>query len=277
MPNLLKGQDIMYADNLIFTQNGVYGWRNELFTGDTLDKVNITAFYDCKFMTDTTTKKYIEYVADLEIGDEYSKFYGHSLHIIDSLSSHQKFIDNYEKALRTVAKYYRKGYPMTFNDAIYIKFSDNSYKMSSRFVEIDYIHEGKVPEFKWTIHDSTKVIAGYRAQKATCTHNGFNYTAWFSMDIPISSGPWKFNGLPGLIISVKDSNEEYVYELRGLSTQQRDIIFPSYEYTRISEKRYAKLRRQAIENPGFLSTHALSREILTTIREHIIIMKYRLQ
>ena len=74
MPNLLKGQDIMYADNLIFTQNGVYGWRNELFTGDTLDKVNITAFYDCKFMTDTTTKKYIEYVADLEIGDKYSKF-----------------------------------------------------------------------------------------------------------------------------------------------------------------------------------------------------------
>lgn len=266
---------IMISGNIINTPNGTFSWRNELFSGDTLDKVIVTAYYDCRFMTDTTTKTYTKYLADLEIGNYYSKFYAHKLYIIDSLCSSKEFLEN-KNATWIIADYYHNEYPWTFNNVIYIKNLDQNYKMSSRFIEVDYIHSGDIPEFHWTIHDSTKVIAGYTAQKATCSHNGFNYTAWFAPEIPISAGPWKFRGLPGLIISVKDSNEEYVYELRGLNTQERYIILPKYDYVEISEKKYTELRRLAIESEGFSETHTLSRQTTTRFLEPQI-MKYRLQ
>jgi len=44
--------------------------------------------------------------------------------------------------------------------------------------------------------DDTLTVAGYVCQKATCLFRGRDYTAWFSNDIPISNGPWKFGGFP---------------------------------------------------------------------------------
>ena len=271
---IFQGGDLA-VDNAYHTSGGMYVWRGELFKGDTIDKALITVFYDCKFMTDTTTKQYVEYIADLEIGINYSKFYGHKLYVIDSLCSNQEFIDS-KKARQTIHKYYRNEYSWTFNDALYTRYADKSNMMSSRFIEIDYIYESNAPKFDWTIVDSTKIILGYNVQKAVCTHNGRDYEAWFSTEIPISSGPWKFYGLPGLIFSIKDTKEEYVYNIRGVSRQKRQRLFPQYDYIRISEEQYNELRVQAIEVPSFIETHSPSSMLYV---QHLkpIRMMYRLQ
>ncbi len=60
-------------------------------------------------------------------------------------------------------------------------------------------------------------MAGYTCQKATTRYEGRDYVAWFAPKIPISDGPYKFSGLPGLIVEIADTKEYYRFELTGLS------------------------------------------------------------
>lgn len=56
----------------------------------------------------------------------------------------------------------------------------------------------------------------YTCVKATAKFRGRTYEAWFASDIPIFNGPWKFGGLPGLILSLTDSKNEYHFECIGI-------------------------------------------------------------
>lgn len=69
---------------------------------------------------------------------------------------------------------------------------------------------------KWTVGTETQLILGHKCQKATCNWRGRNFVAWFASDIPVRLGPWKFNGLPGLILKVYDTENLYVYEAVSL-------------------------------------------------------------
>lgn len=60
---------------------------------------------------------------------------------------------------------------------------------------------------EWTITDETKTILGYTVRKATKTNNMDGTTfAWFTTDIPVEAGPFKYAGLPGLILEFYYSN-----------------------------------------------------------------------
>jgi GLPGLI family protein len=60
--------------------------------------------------------------------------------------------------------------------------------------------------FEWTIKDEFKTILGYKCQKASVNYRGRNYTAYFTLDLPFNTGPWKFDGLPGTILEVTEEN-----------------------------------------------------------------------
>ncbi len=66
---------------------------------------------------------------------------------------------------------------------------------------------------KWKITTDILTVNGFKCQKATTYFSGRYYEAWFSNEIPISDGPYKFSGLPGLIIKISDSKNHYVFEL----------------------------------------------------------------
>jgi GLPGLI family protein len=61
---------------------------------------------------------------------------------------------------------------------------------------------------KWKLLDETKKLNNFLCQKASCDFRGRTYTAWFTIDIPVSLGPWKLNGLPGLILEAYDSKNQ---------------------------------------------------------------------
>jgi GLPGLI family protein len=70
---------------------------------------------------------------------------------------------------------------------------------------------------KWTFEpDSVKSILGYTCYLARTTFRGRTWEAWFTYDIPATTGPWKFHGLPGAIVRVKDTRNHFLYELTGV-------------------------------------------------------------
>lgn len=68
----------------------------------------------------------------------------------------------------------------------------------------------------WEIATDTLAVLGYNCQKATTSFRGRNYTAWFAMDIPVSEGPWKLYGLPGMILKVEDIENIFSFTAIGL-------------------------------------------------------------
>ena len=77
-----------------------------------------------------------------------------------------------------------------------------------------FAYEQKL-DFKWKILPDTATISTYKTQKATTTFGGRTWTAWFTPDIPFQDGPYKFCGLPGLIVKLQDAEENYSWTLAG--------------------------------------------------------------
>lgn len=63
--------------------------------------------------------------------------------------------------------------------------------------------------WNWELHQETKQIGNFSCQKATIKFRGRNYIAWFTNDIPVPFGPWKFQGLSGLILEVYDTDKVF--------------------------------------------------------------------
>lgn len=91
---------------------------------------------------------------------------------------------------------------------------------------------------------------------------GREYTAWFTMDIPINGGPWKLYGLPGLILKVEDSEGILNIEAFGLMTdvEKKEITLPNDKkiikcddyraLQKVKRERYKKVSYAFIENGG---------------------------
>ncbi|KQM62978.1 GLPGLI family protein [Chryseobacterium sp. Leaf201] len=75
-----------------------------------------------------------------------------------------------------------------------------------------YMYEEDRP-INWKISSETRKIGEYKVQKAETDFGGRTWTAWFTTDLPYPDGPYKFNGLPGLIVKVEDDKGEYSFDL----------------------------------------------------------------
>lgn len=80
----------------------------------------------------------------------------------------------------------------------------------------DWVEES-TPNFNWITMNETKTINNLLCNKATCTFRGRNYTAWYSPEIKNDFGPWKFQGLLGLILEVYDSENEVHFIVKKIS------------------------------------------------------------
>jgi GLPGLI family protein len=79
---------------------------------------------------------------------------------------------------------------------------------------------------KWEITNDVEKQNGYSAQKAAVNFGGRIWTAWFTKDINVSDGPYKFSGLPGLIVKLEDENGDYKFDLVKKITVQNAFEEP---------------------------------------------------
>lgn len=89
----------------------------------------------------------------------------------------------------------------------------------------------KIDEFtRWQIIEETDTILGYMCQKANVSYAGRDYIAWFTTEIPINDGPWKFWGLPGLILKVIDKQALFRWTAVRLKNIDADIVMNKGNY-----------------------------------------------
>ena len=98
----------------------------------------------------------------------------------------------------------------TSEDYSFIDLDSNLFFINATFDNKNDWFMDTLKIINWKIENKFKKIEKFNCQKATCFFAGRNYNAWFTADIPLSYGPWKLNGLPGLILEVYD-DESFFY------------------------------------------------------------------
>ncbi|WP_370900421.1 GLPGLI family protein [Chryseobacterium gossypii] len=170
-------------------------------------------FYEYKFIPDSNNKTDVKKeMMLLDIDKNGSNYYSHDKFVADSTSMAdlQKQLKinpgniNINKRDRPGQVSYKvtKQYP-NFTTYLFTRISTDQYK----------VKEDKKPE--WKILQDKQKIGEYDAQKATTTYGGRDWIAWFSTDIPFQDGPYKFYGLPGLIVKLEDTTGSHVMTLVG--------------------------------------------------------------
>ncbi len=214
---------------------------------------NIDALkYKCKYLItyqpdSTNLKKIDSEEMFLLIGSEKSKFLSVSTFLKDSISNN---IDrNNINSLNLMTLF--QSIPKTkFKDKIFKNLSSNKITVTEQVLKNHYRYEEPLKIFEWSIKDSEKNISGYNCQKATTNYAGRNYIAWFTNEIPISDGPYKFNGLPGLIIQISDTKNQYNYKLIAFEKQKtpKNITINKKNYIKTTKKELYEFKKEFYAN-----------------------------
>ncbi len=104
-------------------------------------------------------------------------------------------------------------------------FSTHHFKLQQGAFMSNLQYEADLPKLNWQLTEKQKQILSYTVKQAKLHYKGRNYTAWYAPSIAISDGPYKFWGLPGLILEIYDSKDDYHFTATGIEFPEK-IEFP---------------------------------------------------
>jgi GLPGLI family protein len=78
--------------------------------------------------------------------------------------------------------------------------------------------------FNWKlIDDTSKLILNKVCKMAKLNWRGRDFIAWYCPDISIFDGPYKFCGLPGLILDIYDTEKEFEYLCKAIVKEDKQL------------------------------------------------------
>ncbi len=208
-----------------------------------IDTVDINFYYSYDFQQNSDSKyslKNQEMV--LQIGKHSSKFTASHLIYSDSVimenSKEPPTTIGFQKLMGIIGGTNIHPYCKNY---VYKNYPEKDKIMFTGYVNKKFIKVLEKITFQWQIIDRTDtILLGYPCQKAITSYAGRNYNAWFSTEIPISDGPFKFHGLPGLIVKISDEQNQHSFEL--VKIQNIKYIQPMYflkkKYISVTAKEY---------------------------------------
>ncbi|MDD4437745.1 MAG: GLPGLI family protein [Tissierellia bacterium] len=91
-----------------------------------------------------------------------------------------------------------------------------------------------IPPQQWSINEDTLTVLNFVCRKATTFFRGRQYSAWFTLELPVNDGPWKFYGLPGMILKIEDAGRVFVFNAIGLQKMVNSEIAIDWDYRFVS-------------------------------------------
>ncbi len=147
---------------------------------------------------------------------------------------------------------YGLGFPNSFNEQICI-ISDLITQENLKYVvsptSRDRFYIPITEELNWKILTNTTKIANYNCQKAEVSYGNRKWTAWFTTEVPILQGPYIFHGLPGLIIQISDSENNFNFILKSIKKYNNTELYPPSNGTVISWDNFEKIQQDYYDDP----------------------------
>ena len=77
----------------------------------------------------------------------------------------------------------------------------------------------------WNMVEGSNSVCGYLCQKANGEFRGRTWNVLYAEDIPTAAGPWKLQGLPGLITYAADDEGIHTFKLIGIYRETAPITY----------------------------------------------------
>ena len=185
----------------------------------------------------------------VQIGKRYAKSVSYARFQQDSVFTSLNYYTREDLTYKDLEPYFRK-----YNDPIglpeIIKDLGNGNLEYQGKIFIDrYIYEEPKLDFGWTLTDDTLTVCGHPCHGATATFRGRVWKAWYADDIAVSSGPWKFSGLSGLILQIEDSKREHVFRAVSVRKGKSNIKKVDYRDFKTNRKWFNKALNEYNTNP----------------------------
>lgn len=165
---------------------------------------NYKATYEVSYKPSKVSDDYKKERMLLFINSSNTIFLSEGRYKIDSLLNHKSNL-NFSNFQKNIPK-------TSFNYIIEGKTNSSEFSSEEKVFKDNFQYTEDV-RLNWLLKDERKKILNYTCQKATTEFGGRKYIAWFTSKVPISAGPYKFNGLPGLIVKIYDNNNDYEFNL----------------------------------------------------------------
>lgn len=172
--------------------------------------------YEYTFKPDSMDQQnIIKEIMNLDVTKEGSNFYSNLLLDRDSIFKRQ-FENGKNSGTNTID--FRKIKRSQANFIVSKKYPDFETTYHTSFNALNLaVKENKT--INWKILNETKTIEELKVQKATTTFAGKNWIAWFTPEIQIQDGPYKFCGLPGLILNIEEEKGDHAFNIVGIKKQ----------------------------------------------------------
>lgn len=133
----------------------------------------------------------------LDINKDLIKFYDYDFLRVDSIR--KKTGNNIQTNSET--------------DQLIVRKNNSFENKEYHSLTYDYYVINSNDKMIWTVENETRKVSDFKLQKATTNFGGRKWIAWFNPEIPFQQGPYKFQGLSGLIYEIYDSENTFHYSL----------------------------------------------------------------
>lgn len=192
-----------------------------------LDEAYLKCQYDYQYEDDTLTHHLKKDRLVLLIGKKLSKCYSYYSMQVDTIFASPNSYEIMHQQINAAFASHTDPPHKKMKAYVYKNYPEGKMTVTDGGVMLSYyIYEDELNGQEWNMEDSTKMVLGHECQKATCGYHGRLWTAWFATDVPVSDGPWKLCGLPGLIMEAYDSKHQHVFKMVGVeNVSQEPIVF----------------------------------------------------
>ena len=199
-------------------------------------------FYEYKYIGDSTNRESVETeVMVLNINKEKSEFYSSDKFVSDST-----LIADSQKGILSMPPNKQMN-----NDRIIKPINSKTINYITLLSDTKYLVSQKM-DLKWNLLQEFDKVLDYEVQKATVEFGGRKWIAWFSKDIPIQDGPYKFSNLPGLILKIEDTGKNHIFELKGIRNSEVNFEYPdlnNFRVVKVTYPQFVKAYNKYRKNP----------------------------
>lgn len=228
-----------------YTTDGVTTFDTTELPGEVLDTTRFVVSYRMLYERRPENDHPMEDLLLLQVGRNVSKCYSYKTWQTDSLVR----VTPPEQVLANLGSFHGGVQDIFFRDPAAGRLTHTDQ------IGMDHLlYTESLPAIDWELTDGERTIVGYACRRARCTFRGRSYEAWYAPEITVSCGPWKFGGLPGLILAIRDDAGVLDLEATGVEQRVEPIRMTDRNYMKTNRKKYLYLKQKVMTDPvGYLT------------------------